>query len=383
MRESKLEFQPKKKVVNKLVLVGNGFDLSLGLKTRYEDFLLWYFKSFIIKSLKKRGNLRNKKGDLLFSFNDDELFTFYNKRNYSFEDKNILSFTHDMDSYQKIKDYILSGPHKFNYEFKSKLLEKIFKDSIDSWVDIENAYFELLKDCLKGKTNIKILNKELNQLEKLLHQYLNQLDYTKSLDFELSKKYINQLTSNIRETDIIDKLRKGQNIKTDVIFFLNFNYTKTVDNVINASKIKNLRSSKNIIVNHIHNSLEEESLVFGYGDEMNEEYKKIEELNDNEFFKGIKSFKYAENGRYRDLLRFLNSEDYQVVIYGHSCGLSDRVMLNEIFEHENCKSIKIHYYNKNEFVNKTMDISRHFTNNQMMRKKIVEFNEDDIMPQSV
>ncbi|WP_054851594.1 AbiH family protein [Olleya sp. ITB9] len=383
MRESKLEFQPKKKVVNKLVLVGNGFDLSLGLKTRYEDFLLWYFKSFIIKSLKKRGDLRNKKGDLLFSFNDDELFTFYNKRNYSFEDKNILSFAHDMDSYQKIKDYILSGPHKFNYEFKSKLLEKNFKDSIDSWVDIENAYFELLKDCLKGKTDIEILNKELNQLEKLLHQYLNQLDYTKSLDFELSKKYINQLTSNIRETDIIDKLRKGQNIKTDVIFFLNFNYTKTVDNVINASKIKNLRSSKNIIVNHIHNSLEEESLVFGYGDEMNEEYKKIEELNDNEFFKGIKSFKYAENGRYRDLLRFLNSEDYQVVIYGHSCGLSDRVMLNEIFEHENCKSIKIHYYNKNEFVNKTMDISRHFTNNQMMRKKIVEFNEDDIMPQSV
>lgn len=243
MRESKLEFQSKKKVVNKLVLVGNGFDLSLGLKTRYEDFLLWYFKSFIIKSLKKRGNLRNTKGDLLFSFNDDELFTFYNKRNYSFEDKNILSFTHDMDSYQKIKDYILSGPHKFNYEFKSKLLEKIFKDSIDSWGDIENAYFELLKDCLKGKTDIEILNKELNQLEKLLHQYLNQLDYTKSLDFELSKKYINQLTSNIRETDIIDKLRKGQNIKTDVIFFLNFNYTKTVDNVINASKIKNLRSS--------------------------------------------------------------------------------------------------------------------------------------------
>lgn len=25
---------------------------------------------------------------------------------------------------------------------------------------------------------------------------------------------------------------------------------------------------------------------------------------------------------------------------GHSCGLSDRTMLKEIFEHDNCKSIK-------------------------------------------
>ena len=48
----------------------------------------------------------------------------------------------------------------------------------------------------------------------------------------------------------------------------------------------------------------------------------------------IRTFKYSKNGNYRDLLRFLNSNDFQVCVYGHSCGLSDRVMLNEIFEHD-------------------------------------------------
>ena len=29
--------------MNRLVLIGNGFDLAHGLKTRYEDFLNWYW----------------------------------------------------------------------------------------------------------------------------------------------------------------------------------------------------------------------------------------------------------------------------------------------------------------------------------------------------
>ena len=57
-------------------------------------------------------------------------------------------------------------------------------------------------------------------------------------------------------------------------------------------------------------------------------------------------------------------------------------MLNEIFENENCKSIKVYYYkDENDFNNKTMEISRHFKDNNSMRKKIVNFNPKDIIPQ--
>ena len=58
-------------------------------------------------------------------------------------------------------------------------------------------------------------------------------------------------------------------------------------------------------------------------------------------------------------------------------------MLNEIFEHKNCKSIKIYYYNEADFNAKTMNISRHFNSNKEMRKKIVNFNTKDKIPQIV
>tara|TARA_B110000046_G_scaffold34036_1_gene36741 strand:- start:470 stop:655 length:186 start_codon:yes stop_codon:yes gene_type:complete len=57
-------------------------------------------------------------------------------------------------------------------------------------------------------------------------------------------------------------------------------------------------------------------------------------------------------------------------------------MLNEIFENKNCKSIKVYYYkDKNDYTNKTMEISRHFKDNNSMRKKIINFNPKDIIPQ--
>ena len=31
--------------MNKLIIIGNGFDLAHGLKTKYSDFLLWYLNN--------------------------------------------------------------------------------------------------------------------------------------------------------------------------------------------------------------------------------------------------------------------------------------------------------------------------------------------------
>ncbi|MBK6364090.1 MAG: hypothetical protein IPF52_11590 [Saprospiraceae bacterium] len=57
-------------------------------------------------------------------------------------------------------------------------------------------------------------------------------------------------------------------------------------------------------------------------------------------FTHIKSFDYFKTDNYSKLLAFLESE-FDVYIMGHSCGLSDRTLLSTIFEHENCRKIKI------------------------------------------
>ena len=76
------------------------------------------------------------------------------------------------------------------------------------------------------------------------------------------------------------------------------------------------------------------------GDELDKSYQSILDMNDNELLRYVKSVKYLETRHYHDLLEFLFSCTFQVLIMGHSCGNSDRTLLNTVFEHENCVSIK-------------------------------------------
>lgn len=97
---------------------------------------------------------------------------------------------------------------------------------------------------------------------------------------------------------------------------------------------------------HIHGELNKENnpIIFGYGDESADDYKKIEKLNDNEYLKNVKSINYLQTDNYKKMLGFINSDYYQVFILGHSCGSSDKTLLNTLFEYKNCVSIKPFYY---------------------------------------
>ena len=60
-------------------------------------------------------------------------------------------------------------------------------------------------------------------------------------------------------------------------------------------------------------------------------------------------------------------------------------MFKEIFEHNNCISIKIFYHTRedgiNDYTDKTHEIYRHFTNKNMMRNKVVNEQYCTEMPQ--
>ena len=101
--------------------------------------------------------------------------------------------------------------------------------------------------------------------------------------------------------------------------------------------------------------------------------------------KHIKTCRYLEGDKYRQLLSFINSDAYQVCIMGHSCGLSDKTMLNTLLEHENCVSIKPYYYvndqGKNNYLDMVQNISRNFTNPKLMRDRVVNKTLCTPMPQ--
>ena len=154
----------------------------------------------------------------------------------------------------------------------------------------------------------------------------------------------------------------------DNIMFLNFNYTNTAKLYLPIPK-------PGFEINHIHGELSNpESVIFGYGDELDENYQELSNLNDNEYLKNFKSIKYLESDRYRKALQFMDAAPYQVFIMGHSCGNSDRTLLNTLFEHKNCISIKPYYYkngDKDNYLEIVQNISRNFTDMKLMRDRVV------------
>ena len=123
-----------------------------------------------------------------------------------------------------------------------------------------------------------------------------------------------------------------------------------------------------------------------------------EQLKDKEhlslIFQFNKSNLYLKNNNYRNLLDYIarmplspqhrksNSDHFEVEIYGHSCGLSDRTLFKQIFAQEDCKRIRIfHYQGEEDFFNKTIEISRHFDDPVLFRSRVNHYHSDDIVPQ--
>jgi hypothetical protein len=159
-------------------------------------------------------------------------------------------------------------------------------------------------------------------------------------------------------------------VKYNNILFLNFNYTKNI-----KIKFGQLYMSSKLI--HIHGELgnHENEIIFGYGDELDDKYQLIEQLNINEYLRNIKSIKYLQTRNYQELLAFIDSDKYQIFIMGHSCGISDRTLLNKLFEHNNCISIKPFYHKKEDgtdnFTDLMINISRNFKDKTLFRERVV------------
>ena len=337
--------------MNRLIIIGNGFDLAHGLKTKYSNFILSYFNDCI-------DNIKNSN-----SFSDNLVHI---------SSPGINSQIHEFSSIKELSKF--AHIYSIRINFKFQFIEDLVREhSEDNWVDIEEFYYQKLMELTdRYIKNPRLHQETFNQVVKLN----NCLDYMK----EYLTKYLSTLP--ISEEKVVVEIKNHfkkltiLNASDDRIFVLNFNYTNMVDFYFNSEM------NERITIINIHGKLNSDSnpIIFGYGDEQ-DRYEVIEKLNKNEFIKHIKSFGYFKTKNYRLLTSFLDSARYEVAIMGHSCGISDRILLNHIFQNDRCRSIQLFYYkideHKNDFIEKTMDISRHFSSNAKgtMRKLIVPFSE--------
>lgn len=373
--------------MNRLVLIGNGFDLAHGLKTGYNDFILWYLKKHLSEAYDNkpfedelikvtRRNNHNFQGEL--SNVSDFVDHFYSNGLYK-----IVNKVYNVDGW--LNDY----QNPFEIRIKSSLLNTLLQNcSYTKWVEIENEFYDLLKSILRENTkeresNLSNLNESLAAIIRNLELYLSEIKVT-----HCNQEYASILESPILMEDIVSSdeiLSSGLKYQEpNDTLILNFNYTSTVEEYFKVTPYSPRPRTFN--VNYIHGKIDDKRnpLIFGFGDELDSDYNAMELEKLKGFFKFIKSFWYFKTSNYHNLLRFIESDDYQIFILGHSCGLSDRTMLNMLFEHENCKSIKIFYYDNgktNNYDDLTLEISRHFKDKVKMRRIIVSKNNSVAMPQ--
>ena len=419
--------------MNRIIIIGNGFDLAHQLATKYEDFINWYWEEWghsLSTSMKR--NLT----DGLCSFRLKEevgLAGWYyvwgwhyriSPRDYSLRDlvevaktdTKVCEFTvHSIffteickaieekgwvdieaEYYRMLNSVYLSSPEKLNNEFailRTKLIEYLI--SVQDTNINDSIVNQATRECMmapfcaneisiegRAKWNeflkCRIEDEDLSDTIKL---YEKADVRERVADISSFKKKWQDQIDNIGIESIEGNKLPSAMLYPDRIMLLNFNYTKTADMYMPVDE-------HHFLVNHIHGHLDNpDSVIFGYGDELDNKYQEISNLNNNELLKNIKSIRYLEDVNYRNVLEFVESAPYQIYIMGHSCGTSDRTLLNTLFEHPNCVSIKPFYYQNDEgqdnYIEIVQNISRNFSNAQKMRDRVVNKTFCQPLPQRI
>ena len=416
--------------MNRIIIIGNGFDMAHNLKTGYRDFIDDYWNNVTEKVFGGYDQwLKENWGGMDYFGNYKDEFVAFEKK-YGKTEINKSSFPCKKGTlleklYTLIDEYNNdpNTPVTVHLKFENRFFERISHQcSLVNWVDIENEYYKALKELLqeenyqKQNESIHTLNKEFDSVKRLLEKYLTRITentelkkhqsiqdaFSSYVEFEevatcKQTAFINSFFSNMdirfdfdidRHGDLsynecltkdeelryyIDKKLNNDNFKKKNLIpntlILNFNYTKTAEKLY-------VKNENDKIIN-IHGELNNENnpIIFGYGDELDDDYERIERLQNNDFLENIKSIRYHKTKNYRSLLEFIALGPYQVFIMGHSCGNSDRTLLNTLFEHDNCLSIKVfyrQYENRTDnYIDLIKNISRNFNNKPNMRDIVV------------
>lgn len=371
----------------KILITGNGFDLSLGLPTSYADFI-----------------------NILNHISDSEAFTFseiYSKSNsYSVIESNFNFFKVDILKIKNLKTQLL---HNWWFDF--------FKDEyrIETWIDFENKIEYVLKilfssiDYLrknifaKGSlrdartffqksifdSNIEIIQvlKKFGAIEYdgnnilLSEKYLiKKYGYYIDIDIEAMTRDLNhsllefKIIFNYYFEIFIFPLYDQLKLPATNTFFNNvdrhytFNYTPTFEKLYGKSGVTNylhgkINSKDNQIVLGINDVPTNVNVDKKYFIPFTKYFQKLNNDTDYVFIKEYDDY---------------TSENYTFFFWGHSLDKSDEDYINEVFDFiNNLKSIKkivIIYHTakaKAKLLTNIIDIRGKKDISDLMRNKIL------------
>lgn len=281
--------------MHNLFIIGNGFDLAHNLRTTYNDFLLDLYQK-VIKSPDSYKDIADPKSQSIL------------------EKKNSGKLAIDQKIWMITLIQLLVKASTHNY-----------------WSDIEYLYFKILNNY----NNLKFFE------ENFGYNFHYKDSRNVNEEFDKIKKYLEffliEEQSKFRKINAFEYLFSKYNDSRTTI--LNFNYTNTIrEYLIDNKSIQHI---------NIHGELnnEENPIIFGFAAN-DDESKILIDKNDNELMRNVKKINYSLTKNELKLKEQMSKpEHFDVFIIGHSCGISDKLILNQIFNHPKVNSIRPFYYN--------------------------------------
>lgn len=389
--------------MNRIFLIGNGFDLAHGLPTSFDDFVKDLIRSRIDQGVNSESNLLRMSlpGDI-----EEQAKIASSEIDFEKPIDHIVNEIKQV-AVKKVGSLRLTAAlslklrNNIKIQYPNRFFATVLKNiSTNNWVEFEHNYYKEFLKIFKGThykkeefriKSIYMLNQQFEQVKLEFSNYISKVNQS------FPKPKSNSLQSLFHNRTIQGKVTSidygtYEQHEVSEILILNFNYTNTVWRY----SLPQFGTKENVItqvqVVDIHGEADNPNnpIIFGYGDEMEEHYSQIEALNDDKAQEHFKSVHYSRTENYHQLESFLKNGSYWVDVIGHSCGLSDRVLLKEIFESDLCEGITIRHHagkdnDSGELHHREvfMHISRCFSagNKSKVRSKVIPFRARNRCPQ--
>ena len=413
------------------MLAGNGFDIALGLKTKYSDFFMvvgiiialdvyqtYNIKDYNFSDVKGGKKSVTEQVEMIFKdFNDSNYFEYLGEfrseridKEYYKEITEIALNYYISSDYDAIKDFRSSLKSSFCFDF----IEKIFpdlasylkEDPLDykifykyEWLFIRTGseqnladydvaklsnyeylprFIQILNDCIKKSVYMNWMDLEsfiellvtgneyleskfnIRQNRKYLHnQHSMALDYSSGLEkfCLIFEKYISLINKDIPDkynvNDITKPYKKSfqeRNINEDVSLLdlfnvdaiFSYNYSNTFCKLFpDLSKNDSIYYINGKVLGDFDSIRTESKIVFGYTrDNKNIDVSPkclIFEKDKQRFLKNIKMHPYDQ---------IFNKENFNIVIFGHSCSPADGDVFRSILNSPKLEKAVICCYDK-------------------------------------
>ena len=319
--------------VKTLLVIGNGFDLTHGLKTKYTDFLKFFNEEIGTVPLSEQ----------LSDIDIAGMKKFLGYINMSIEKED------DDALYSNLQHYMSVPYGNFWIAYFNKILEDRTNRIGEGWVDFEREIELVIGQLEKLFLNFSDFHKKKSILREIMGGYFGKSseiitqEFIPKLNWDLKILTLFLEFYLLKEKKSLDIKPKQFFKKLNVNAVISYNYTDTFQTLYKRGNTK-------VPVHFVHGQLGKHNLVLGIGETLSDKEKDKFTVCAS-FKKFFQRIKYKLGNDYRNILppKPDAHNKWQIVFYGHSLDSTDKNSLKWLLEKSSEFPIKIYYYDDSDY----------------------------------